>query len=291
MSRASQVVSIALAEVGYKEKASNADLDLATANAGTNNWTKYARDPWQAGYYNGNKNGYAWCDVFVDWCFFKAFGKTEGQLMEYQSGPLGAACPYSAGYYKAQGRFDKTPRVGDQVFFQQGGELVHTGIVVEVTSTQIVTVEGNTSNMVAKRTYSRSSSAIGGYGHPNYDDSSITPAPAPTDPTATVKAWQTWLGVDADGKPGPKTMAAAERRLLLGLLSLRSLRKGDKGDAVQAVQGMLYAVGLDPNGLDGSFGGGMHAAVLEAQRKYKLTKVNGVVGPDTIRALLDDLEK
>ena len=67
MSKPSDIVTIALAEVGYWEKASNASLDDKTANAGAANWTKYARDLAAAGYYNGNKNGYAWCDVFVDW--------------------------------------------------------------------------------------------------------------------------------------------------------------------------------------------------------------------------------
>ena len=67
MAKASDVVKIALAEVGYKEKASNSQLDNPTANAGSNNYTKYARDLRDAGYYNGNKNGFAWCDVFVDW--------------------------------------------------------------------------------------------------------------------------------------------------------------------------------------------------------------------------------
>ena len=72
MSKPSDIVAIALAEVGYREKASNAYLDDKTANAGVANWTKYARDLAKAGYYQANKNGYAWCDVFTDWCFFKA---------------------------------------------------------------------------------------------------------------------------------------------------------------------------------------------------------------------------
>ena len=38
------VVSLALSQVGYKEKASNSQLDDFEANAGHNNWTKYARD-------------------------------------------------------------------------------------------------------------------------------------------------------------------------------------------------------------------------------------------------------
>ena len=80
MSKPSDIVNIALAELGYKEKASNASLDDKTANAGSNNWTKYARDLAAAGYYNGNKNGFAWCDVFVDWCFFKAYGAVEASV-------------------------------------------------------------------------------------------------------------------------------------------------------------------------------------------------------------------
>ena len=49
MSKPSDIVAIALAEVGYKEKASNAYLDDKTANAGSANWTKYARDLAKAG--------------------------------------------------------------------------------------------------------------------------------------------------------------------------------------------------------------------------------------------------
>ena len=171
MSKPSDVVNIALAEVGYREKASNAYLDDKTANAGAANWTKYARDLAAAGYYNGNKNGYAWCDVFVDWCFFKAYGAVEGQRIQCQTGPLGAGCIFSAQYYQQKGRYDRTPKVGDQVFFQSSGEIGHTGIVVEVTDSTIVTVEGNSSDQVKKNTYNRSNSYIAGYGHPLYGES------------------------------------------------------------------------------------------------------------------------
>ena len=159
MSKPSDIVTIALAEVGYREKASNAALDDKTANAGAANWTKYARDLAAAGYYNGNKNGYAWCDVFVDWCFFKAYGAVEGQRIQCQTGPLGAGCIYSAQYYQQKGRYDRNPKVGDQVFFQSGGQIGHTGIVVEVTDSTIVTVEGNSSDQVKRNTRS--------YGFPN----------------------------------------------------------------------------------------------------------------------------
>ena len=136
MSKASEVVAVAISQIGYKEKATNKNLDDNTANAGSANWTKYARDLYAAKYYNGNKNGYAWCDVFVDWCFFKAYGATEGQRIECQTGDCGAGCTFSMQYYQAKGRFDKNPKVGDQIFFRYSGSsgADHTGIVVEVTS-------------------------------------------------------------------------------------------------------------------------------------------------------------
>ena len=272
MSKASEVVKVALAEVGYREKASNANLDLATANAGTNNWTKYARDLFAAGYYNGNKNGYAWCDVFVDWVFYKCFGKTEGQLLECQTGDLGAACPYSASYYKAQGRYDKTPKVGDQVFFQQSGSLVHTGIVVEVSSSQIVTVEGNTSNMVAKRTYSRSSSYIGGYGHPKYTEASdpVTPSSSST--------------------PSENYGAAVS-------VSLNVLKVGSTGSQVKTVQRILYARGIRDGSnkviqVDGVYGASTKAAVIKLQKQLfpsDSSQWDGEVGAKTWAAMLSKL--
>lgn len=39
-----KVLSIARQEIGYLEKRSNSQLDSKTANAGSNNYTKYARD-------------------------------------------------------------------------------------------------------------------------------------------------------------------------------------------------------------------------------------------------------
>ena len=282
MTDVEKVISIALGEVGYREKATNASLDLATANAGTKNWTKYARDLWQAGYYNGNKNGYEWCDVFVDWVFFRAFGKTEGQLMEYQSGPLGAACPYSAGYYKARGRYDRTPRPGDQVFFQKDGMLVHTGIVTEVSAGWIISVEGNAGNRVEKRSHARDDSYIDGYGHPDYAGSSGAAAPSAD---GQVRAWQSWLGVKADGRYGPDTRAAAIEKALRGYLSRYPMKKGASGDMVQAVQGRLYSLGYDPRGLDGRYGDGTAAAVRDYQAGIADLTADGEAGEATFAAL------
>lgn len=293
MSSAEKVIAIALGEVGYREKASNADLDLSTANAGTGNWTKYARDLYAAGYYNGNKNGYEWCDVFVDWCFFKAFGKTEGQLMQAQTGPLGAACPYSAGYYKAQGRYDAAPRVGDQVFYQENGALVHTGIVTAVTGSTITTVEGNRGNAVTKQTRYRADGYIAGYGHPAYDGAAAETASGAVSgggagtlaQKEAVKVWQTWLGVQADGAYGAATRTAAIAKALGGFAAKHPLRSGATGDAVKALQGRLYSLGYDPKGLDGRYGPGTVAAVRAYQEKTEGLTADGQAGEATLAAL------
>ena len=209
MSKASEIVAMAMSQIGYKEKASNKNLDDPAANAGDANWTKYARDLNSAGYYNGNKNGFAWCDVFVDWVFFKVYGKTEGQRIQCQTGPYGAGCGFSMQYYQQQKRFDSTPKVGDQIFFRYSGSsgADHTGIVVEVTSSQIVTVEGNSGNQVKKNTYSRSYSCIIGYGHPLYSETDTeekktdpAPAPAPT-PVAEPTTGEIVLGSTVAIKP------------------------------------------------------------------------------------------
>lgn len=167
------VVDLANAEVGYHEKASNASLDDPTGNSGGANWTKYARDlDALPNFYNGAKNGFAWCDIFVDWCFVHIFGEELGRKMLYQpTQSAGAGCLYSAGYFKQHNAFHKAnPRVGDQVFFSySAGEYSHTGIVVDVNGNTITTVEGNTSDSVGRRTYETSNYSIAGYGTPDWN--------------------------------------------------------------------------------------------------------------------------
>lgn len=175
MSELDKVLEVALNEVGYLEKKTNAQLDSKKANAGRNNYTKYARDLDNIkDFYNGKKNGYAWCSVFVAWCFYKALGTDRArELLCYPIKSLGASCSYAKNYYKKQKRYFTSPKKGDQVFFKVG----HTGIVYNVDNNYIYTVEGNTSNSsevvanggcVAKKKYRIGSSSISGYGRPDY---------------------------------------------------------------------------------------------------------------------------
>lgn len=181
MTAIEKVIAIAQAEIGYLEKKSNASLDSKTANAGDNNYTKYARDLDKLKVYNGPKNGYAWCAVFVLWCMMQAFGlDTALQMTGQKLGGYGAGCTELAKCYRAMGRFYKSdPKPGDQIFFTQndGQSFYHTGLVVKVSGGKVYTVEGNTSSAagvvdnggaVASKSYSLTYSRIGGYGRPNY---------------------------------------------------------------------------------------------------------------------------
>lgn len=238
-----KVINILLAEVGYLEKASNSQLDSKTANAGHGNYTKYARDLDALGYfYNGPKQGYAYCDITVDWAFVQAYGVDAALYLLCQpKKSAGAGCTYSAQYYKAKGQFHKkNPQPGDQIFFGSTSEYTHTGLVVDVDNSRVYTVEGNTSGAsgeiangggVCAKSYSLNYARIQGYGRPDYDgaasshNSSAT-IPETTNPSGstggkidTVKEVQYWLnnefsaGLTVDGLYGSLTQAALVKAL------------------------------------------------------------------------------
>lgn len=204
---ASTGIAVAAAEIGYREKGSNASLDNKSANAGSANYTKYARDFDQKypKWYNGKKNGYAWCDMFVDWCFLTAFGYENAlRLLCQPERSAGAGCTYSLRYYKNKGQFHTSgPKPGDQIFFGTSlDNSSHTGIVEKVDSSKVYTIEGNTSDQVARRSYALNNSRILGYGRPAYDaEGGITtpatpatpaPAPAPTSATKYYRVRKSW---------------------------------------------------------------------------------------------------
>lgn len=174
---AAYVVEIARKEVGYREKASNSQLDDKTANAGSSNYTKYAAyfdRLWNSGikWYNTRKQTGDWCDMFFDWCQCQAWGYEVARKVIYQ--PMescGAGCEFSADYYRANGAWiprSGEPKPGDQIFFGPVGDETHTGMVVGVTATTVFTIEGNSGNRCAEHSYARSESKIAGYGRPDY---------------------------------------------------------------------------------------------------------------------------
>ena len=268
-----KVLAVAEAEIGYLEKKSKSDLYDKTANAGRNNYTKYAYefDTKYTGFYNGKKNGFAWCDMFVDWCFVTAFGVEDAlYLLGQPKKSCGAGCKFSSDYYKKMKLFFKTPVVGDQIFFQNTkGEVVHTGLVYKVDSKYVYTIEGNTSSAsgvvanggaVAKKKYSITNTKIYGYGRPRYDT-----------------------------KPEDKPVATNNTEVCT--VEVNVLKKGVKSDEVKAMQVLLLGYGhkMENNGktygADGSFGAATEKAVRSFQEAQKLS-VDGVCGPKTWSKLL-----
>lgn len=165
------VIAVAKKQVGYLGKKSNAHLNDFKANAG-GKFNQYASDLDALGdFYNGRKNGYDWCDVFVDWCFVAAFGRELGQkLLEQPDRSLGAGTAYSLGYYKKKGRLFTNPEPADQIFFGDAKSTWHTGLVVKVADGYVYTVEGNAGSPSAVREckYKMGNKTIKGYGRPDW---------------------------------------------------------------------------------------------------------------------------
>lgn len=271
-----KVIEIAKAEIGYLEKASNSSLDSKTLNAGRNNFTKYARDLDNIpGFYNGKKNGYPWCDCFVDYCFVKAYGVDDAnRLLCQPNKSLGAGCQYSMNYYKTKGQLKTTPKIGDQIFFKSSsGEIVHTGLVYDVDKTYVYTIEGNTSSAsgvvangggVFAKKYSLNYGRIAGYGRPAYD----------------VKKSE-----DDNVKSAQKSEEIVKGGTCI--VELYTLRKGSKGNSVKALQMLLTGNGYSCGsaGIDGDFGAGTYKAVINFQKNKKIG-TDGIVGVQTWSKLL-----
>ena len=177
----STVLKIAEAEIGYLEKASNANLDDKTANAGSANYTKYGRDMCKITSVYGTHA--AWCDCFIDWCFVQAFGQVEAEKL---LGGFSGYTPTSAGYFKNKKQWYSSPKVGDIIFFKNSTRICHTGIVIKVSGDTVYTIEGNTSSgpevvpnggAVCAKSYRLNNPNIAGYGRPAYDIEPVSSVP------------------------------------------------------------------------------------------------------------------
>ena len=183
MTAPERLIATAKAQEGYMGKKSAAQLDDPKANAG-GRFNKFARDLDALGdFYNGRKNGYDWCDVFVDWCFVTTFGRDIAQKLLCQPDKsCGAGTGYSLGYYKAKGRFFTSPQPADQIFFGDAKVTKHTGIVTDVRGGYVYTEEGNAGSpsAVRARKYKLEDKDIKGYGRPDW---SLVPADKPAQTT------------------------------------------------------------------------------------------------------------
>lgn len=298
-----KVLKIAEAEVGYCEKSRSAYkkdpscLDSKTKGAGSDNYTKYGRDMHKVYPAVMDFPAY-WCDAFVDWCFYKAYGEANARGL--LGGNFDDYTVASAQLYKNKGALNTTPKKGAQVFFTRNGQVSgchHTGIVYKVDGSYFYTIEGNTSGAsgvvrngggVAKKKYSISEykgSVI--FGHPKYDKEYSGKKDSPKKdgkPSSSVSAStssgyskkdfvrdvQRCLGVTIDGIAGPKTLKATVTV---------SKKKNPKHKVVKYIQKRLKALGYTAVGsADGIAGDKFTKAVNEYQKKVlKYSSVDGEV--------------
>lgn len=198
------------AQTGYMEKRSDAMLDDKTANAGSANYTKYARDVnrWR----QPGCQGQAWCAVYQFWIDVKIFGlKT---ALSHMGGGF-YNCGEIIKHSKSKGTWHSTPKLGALVTFRNGG---HVGRVTKITDSRIYTNEGNTSKtgqnvvianggMVCDKVYSRNCKDIDGYvwidyGHTTETESTTTATSISKvrkfvgKVTATELNVRSWAGID-----------------------------------------------------------------------------------------------
>lgn len=248
------VINIALAEVGYLEKATNANLDDKTANAGSNNYTKYWRDIYPA------YQGQPWCACFVTWVFVIAFGKAMAQklLKHYPY----VYCPTMADLFT----LNANPKVGDIVIFKHNGVFTHTGIVIKVSGDQFWTVEGNTSGgstIIANG---------GGVCKKTYFNSNLPGTKFITPDYSKVQE------IKNEGNDTPSISASS------------ILKMGSNGSAVKTLQKNLNTLIKAKLTVDGEFGTATYNAVIKFQTKYKLT-ADGIVGKNTQKKINSLLKK
>lgn len=147
-----------------------------------------------------------------------------------------AYCPSIVNAFRAAGRFDRSPRVGDFVLFDWQGDGIsdHVGMVESLPGDgTIVTLEGNTSDALLRRR--RTMGVILGFAHIAYAEG-VPPSP-PEHPAPSsgevlplqvdgdfgppqrshpygvyhsCMALQRVLGIDDDGRWGPQTVRATQ---------------------------------------------------------------------------------
>lgn len=108
-----------------------------------------------------------WCACFVSWCADQC-GHIEAGVI-----PKFSLCSAGMEWFESRGQFmdgSYVPASGDLAFFDWGndGSVDHVGIVESVVDGTVYTVEGNSGDKVARRSYPLGYGQIVGYGVPAY---------------------------------------------------------------------------------------------------------------------------
>lgn len=187
-----------------------------------------------------------WCAAFVSLCGVKA---------GYKNFPCSAACDdmlnkcHSCGF-----TVTNKPQINSIIFFDWNGDgsLDHVGIVENVSGNTVYTIEGNTSDSCARRSYSVHNSSIKYYAIP------------PENPS-----------VDDEDNENFVNHGGEE-------LVIPEIKFGSVGEWAAAIQALLIANGYSCGGcgIDGEIGKDSETAIKEFQKDYGLN-VTGIVDAKT----------
>ena len=255
-----KLINYAQSEIGFHE--------------GDNNYNKYAPLWAKAGGWNAQNQPY--CDIFADVCFIQVFGLELASKLTYQPvGGFSALCSTSAQFYKNNGAWYNIPEVGDQVFFYSGGGINHTGLVESVSGSYFTTIEGNVSDMVARRSYYLGNLYIAGFGRPNWNIITLL-----NSNNNFSSENNTNNGISSDNNI-----------IYTPVLNFYPIlvRNTSKKIAVRAMQQLLIKRGFTCGGwgTDGDFGWGTFQSLKDFQREKGLT-IDGECGAYSWCCLISD---
>lgn len=105
-----------------------------------------------------------WCDMFMSYV-------AHGTGLSKVVGTF-AYCPSHVKWFKDNGRWGKTPKVGALVFYDwnRDGEADHVGVVESFRGNTIIAIEGNKGDAAVR--VERSSGMLG-YGYPKYPGDAV----------------------------------------------------------------------------------------------------------------------
>lgn len=108
-----------------------------------------------------------WCACFVSWCADQCGYIDAGVIPKF------ALVSDGVHYFQSKGQWQDgsyTPKPGDIIFFTWSGDgsADHVGFVENVTDGTVNTIEGNTTDSCARRSYPLGGYMILGYGCPDY---------------------------------------------------------------------------------------------------------------------------
>ena len=177
------VIAIALSQLGYHEGNNDAQKDGLNAS-GSKNFVEYnvLFGKLDNGEGNGTSYGYAWCAAFVNWCLRQAgvdkelTGGMYVSCNSWRNWFINQGAQYGASYHNRTD--DYTPVPGDLIFYRSltathSRATDHIGIVLRSENGKVYAIEGNGDNRVALHEYALSDKYIVGYGSIAYKTADV----------------------------------------------------------------------------------------------------------------------